>query len=189
MNLFLRLTPWLVGSLLLASQSHAFGNLLQQLAPAAGSGKPGISGMAAADAARIQAQYNTPIPAAQLQQFPPAVADLNRDGIVTHGEVMQVQSRGLPQFQSQRLPGASYPPAYNGYQPGYAQGNPAAGAVGQMAAPALNQAGNQAGAALGQALGGMIGGLFGGGSGNAGDPGKHTPPAEAPADGQPFGDY
>ncbi len=56
-------------------------------------GNPAITAQVAADLALANRQANTPIPAAQLRQFPPSLADLNNDGVVTWGEVQTVQNR------------------------------------------------------------------------------------------------
>ncbi len=62
---------------------------------AAATGNTAIMGQVAADVALANRQANTPIPASQLQQYPPSIADLNRDGVVTYGEVQQVQKRNV----------------------------------------------------------------------------------------------
>lgn len=56
-------------------------------------GNPAITAQVAADVALANRQANTPIPASQLKQFPPSLADLNNDGVVTWGEVQTVQKR------------------------------------------------------------------------------------------------
>lgn len=62
---------------------------------AAATGNAAIMGQVAADIALTKQQANTPVPPEQLQHYPPAIADLNRDGVVTYGEVNEVQKRNL----------------------------------------------------------------------------------------------
>lgn len=141
------------------------------------SGNPAITAQVAADVALANRQANTPIPAAQLRQFPPSLADLNGDGVVTWGEVQTVQKRNVgnvgfalrntggsaaPTHQPADLnrDGTVTPQEISAYRAAVAQ-------VSGKAAPAAAPASNHSGSGLTSGLGGMlgsVGGLFGGGN-------------------------